>query len=153
MDPIEAAPRARLLDVGAAFDRSHYASLESRSDRLALPALEQWPAQSPSVLACLVRGHPWRMSHSLTRLTERSLVYHHSEGTYAPSDAWLHRAALRDRVNPRAVVARSGERQMGTRTAGRIRQHERGLAHLMSQFRAGGCPVAVGWRGREVSRP
>ena len=140
----------RPLDVTAATSRSLYAAPTGRTDLLSLALVEQWPGQLPSTLSRLAGGcHPSRLGSSLARMSEVRAARYLPDGSYSPTDRWLRRAALRDRVPARSVEARSGERYVDEWVVGRRRLHERGLAQLMGRFSAAGCPVAVGWRGRE----
>ena len=59
-------------------------------------------------------------------------------------------AAQRDRVWSGSPQKRFGREKVEEYYAGRIADHELGLMKLVGWFAAAGCPVAPGWRFRDV---
>ena len=115
-----------------------------------LATSEQWPGAFRSVLKDLTRLNGKAMTTSLNTLAESDLMWQVEHGGYAVANLWLSIAAERDRVwsgRPRQMV---GKEKVEALYAGRIAKHEIGMMKLVGWFAAVGCPVAPGWRFRDV---
>lgn len=112
-----------------------------------LTTAEQWPGVPRSALKDLTRLNGKSITTSLAALTEIGLMWQMTHGGYAVDDSWLSIAAQRDRVwsgRPRAQSAILKEQLR------RTPKHELGLMEVVGWFAAAGCPVAPGWRFRDV---
>ena len=140
-------PSARIFNIDPAVQRCLHRPSTSRYDMVALNVIEQWPGQTPTVVATLGGLHPGRFRASVDRLLQRGLVEELEAGRISPSELALTLAARRDRVPSSVPFRQSGPAPVADRIIGRHRDHETGLARLMGRFRRAGAPVAVGWRG------
>ena len=114
-----------------------------------MTTLEQWPGLNARAVSELSRLNWARVSAALERLEERGLVWRLDHGGYGLHESWLAMAARRDRVWNGRPGKMFGRQQVQKLYAGRIGNHEKGLAALMGRFVQAGCPVAPGWRGVE----
>ena len=115
-----------------------------------LTTVEQWPGIRKNPLKNLTRLNGTRLKASLTQLIDLGLVWRTDRAGYAPGTPWLSIAARRDRVWSGLPGYRFDPDKVAKLYAGRIATHEEGLARLTGWFAAAGCPVAPGWRFRDV---
>lgn len=111
--------------------------------------IEQWPAAVQPTLRQISRLNGRLLTKALTALIDQDLVWLTSNGGYAPQKDCLSIAARRDRVWAGRPSRMFGPDKITEYYAGRIADHERGLAALVGKFAAAGCEVAPGWRHRE----
>ena len=112
-----------------------------------LSTIEQWPGVPRSALKDLTRMNGKSVTTSLTTLGEMDLIRQMAHGGSIADDAWLSIAAQRDRVWSGRPGVESEILQDQLR---RTPKHEIGLMKLVGWFAAAGCPVAPGWRFRDV---
>ena len=112
-----------------------------------LTTAEQWPGVTRSALKDLTRLNGQSITTSLATLTETALVRQMAHGGYAVDDSWLSIAAQRDRVWSGRPGAKS---EILKEQLCRTPKHELGLMEVVGWFAAAGCPVAPGWRFRDV---
>ena len=115
-----------------------------------LSTTEQWPGVPRSALKDLTRLNGKSITTSLQTLAEMGLMWQVEHGGYAVDDPWLSIAAERDRVWSGRPNKMFGREKVAALYAGRIANHEIGAMKLVSWFAAEGCPVAPGWRFRDV---
>ena len=90
------------------------------------------------------------LTTSLRISIELGLVWQVAHGGYAPDHPWLSIAASRDRVWSGKPTGAFSRDKVAEYYAGRIGPHELGAVKLAGWFAAAGCPVAPGWRFRDV---
>ena len=112
-----------------------------------LSTIEQWPGVPRSVLRDFTRLNGRSVTTSLATLGEMDLMQQMAHGGSIADDAWLSIAGRRDRVWSGRPGAGSEILQDQLR---RTPKHEIGLMELVGWFAAAGCPVAPGWRFRDV---
>ena len=136
-------------DVGETLRNSVLTGADGRYEYQMLSAIEQWPGLSARLLAGLTRQNWKRTVRALDGLVEQGLIWCLDSGGYALSDSWLSVAARRDRVWNGRPGKLFGRERVTELYAGRISEHEKGLATLMARFSQAGCAIAPGWRGVE----
>jgi len=115
-----------------------------------LTTVEQWPGVSRSALRNLTRLNGKSTSAAEKLLSELDLVWRTSRGGFGVGTKWLSIAARRDRVWSGRPGRKFKPEKVKKLYAGRHARHEKGVADLAGQFAAAGCPVANGWRFRDV---
>ncbi len=115
-----------------------------------LTTVEQWPGVVRGTLRDLMKLNGKSTAAAEDWLIKSKLIWLTSKGGLAVGEDWLSIAARRDRVwsgRPGQMFSREKVEEL---YAGRIGAHEKGLAALVGWFSAAGCPIAPGWRFRDV---
>lgn len=115
-----------------------------------LMTIEQWPGIPRSALKHITKLNGKSLTTSLRISIELGLVWQVAHGGYAPDHPWLSIAASRDRVWSGKPTGAFSRDKVAEYYAGRIGPHELGAVKLAGWFAAAGCPVAPGWRFRDV---
>ena len=115
-----------------------------------LTTVEQWPGVSRAALRNLTRLNGKSTSAAEKLLMDLDLVWRTSRGGFGVGPKWLSIAARRDRVWSGRPGKSFGREKVEKLYAGRLARHEKGVADLAGRFAAAGCPVANGWRFRDV---
>ena len=115
-----------------------------------LTTVEQWPSVSRAALRNLIRLNGKSTSAAEKLLMDWDLVWQISRGGFGVGTKWLSIAARRDRVWSGRPGCKFNPEKAKKLYAGRHARHEKVVADLAGRFAAGGCPVANGWRSRDV---
>ena len=126
------------------------ASQESRALIRTVTTVEQWPGIPRSALKDLTKLNGRSLSESLAQAIELGLVWRVAYGGYAPDQPWLSIVADRDRVWTGLPTGHFSREKVEEEYAGRLAKHDTGAVKLVGWFAAAGCPVAPGWRFRDI---
>ena len=112
--------------------------------------VEQWPGALRGYIKNLTGLNGGSTTSSLRQLIDLGVAWRTAQDGYAPSKSWLAIAARRDRVWSGRPGDLFDPEKVAELYAGRIATHEEGIARLAGWFAAAGCPVAPGWRFRDI---
>ena len=115
-----------------------------------MTTVEQWPGAVRPTVRNLTRLNGKAAAAAEALLVSLDLVWFTSAGGFGAGRDWLSIAARRDLVWSGKPSRLFGREKVEKLQAGRYAKHEKGLSDLAGWFAAEGCPVANGWRFRDV---
>ncbi len=115
-----------------------------------MTTVEQWPGAFRPTLRNLTRLNGKSAAAAEELLLSLDLIWITSAGGFGAGRDWLSIAARRDLVWSGKPGRLFGREKVEKLHAGRNAKHEKGLSDLAGWFAAQGCPVANGWRFRDV---